>query len=284
MTTKTRTFTLAHSPDPDDAFMFYALAKDRIDTGGFRFEHVLSDIQTLNEKAMESAYDITAISFHAYAYLHERYALLRCGSSFGDGYGPVIVSREPLRGPLDVAALKGKTIAIPGKMTSAYLLLRLFTGEVETVVVPFDEIPAAVTGGRAGAGLLIHEGQLTYAEEGLHKIADLGEWWKRETGLPVPLGGNAIRRDLEPELIRRLGGILKQSIEYALDHREAALEYALEFGRGLDPKLGDEFVGMYVNRWTLDCGDDGLRSVQLLLDRAHEKELIPAPVAVKLAF
>ena len=280
MTTETRTFTLAHSPDPDDAFMFYALARDKIDTGGMRFEHVLSDIQTLNEKAMESTYDITAISFHAYAHLHDRYALLRCGSSFGDGYGPMIVAREPMT----PEQLAGKTIAIPGKMTSAYLLLRLFVGDVETKVVPFDEIPAAVSAGKVDAGLLIHEGQLTYAGEGLHKITDLGEWWKQDTGLPVPLGGNAIRRDLDPDLIRRLGAVLKQSIEYALNlnHRAEALEYALEFGRGLNTSLGDQFVGMYVNDLTLDMGDDGLRSVQLLLDRAHEKGLIPAKVQVIL--
>ena len=278
MTAETRSFTLAHSPDPDDAFMFYALARDKIDTGGIRFKHILSDIQTLNEKAMESAYDITAISFHAYAHLHDRYMLLRCGSSFGDGYGPMIVAREPMT----PAQLAGKTIAIPGKMTSAYLLLRLFAGDVETKVFPFDEIPAAVAEGKADAGLLIHEGQLTYSGLGLHKITDLGEWWKQDTGLPVPLGGNAIRRDLDPELIDRLATVLKQSIEYALAHRSDALEYALEFGRGLDPSLGDEFVGMYVNDLTLDMGDDGLRAVQLLLDRAHESGLIPAKVKVEV--
>ena len=278
MTAETRSFTLAHSPDPDDAFMFYALARDKIDTGGMQFKHILSDIQTLNEKAMESAYDITAISFHAYAHLHDRYMLLRCGSSFGDGYGPMIVAREPMT----PAQLAGKTIAIPGKMTSAYLLLRLFAGDVETKVFPFDEIPAAVAEGKADAGLLIHEGQLTYAGQGLHKITDLGEWWKQDTGLPVPLGGNAVRRDLDPELIDQLATVLKQSIEYALAHRSDALEYALEFGRGLDPSLGDEFVGMYVNDLTLDMGDDGLRAVQLLLDRAHESGLIPAKVKVEV--
>ncbi len=281
MTAATRSFTLAHSPDPDDAFMFYALARDKIDTGGMTFKHVLSDIQTLNEKAMESAYDITAISFHAYAHLQDRYVLLRCGSSFGDGYGPIVVSREA-RGPITPAQLAGKAIAIPGKMTSAYLLLRLYAGDVATKVFPFDEIPAAVAEGKADAGLLIHEGQLTYSDAGLNKIADLGEWWKQDTGLPVPLGGNAIRRDLGPELIGRLATVLKQSIEYALAHRSDALEYALEFGRGLDPALGDEFVGMYVNDLTLDMGDDGLRAVQLLLDRAHENGLIPAKVQVEV--
>ena len=278
MTTETKHLTLAHSPDPDDAFMFYALAKDCIDAEGLKFEHVLSDIQTLNEKALASTYDVTAISFHAYAYLHDRYALLRCGSSFGDGYGPMIVSREPM----DADALKGKTIAIPGKMTSAYLLLRLFAGEVETEVVEFDKIPAHVAEDKADAGLLIHEGQLTYAGEGLHKIVDLGEWWKQEHNLPVPLGGNAVRRDLGPEMISQAHRVLKQSIQYALDHRKDALEYALQFGRGLSTDLGDQFVGMYVNQWTLDCGDDGLRSIQLLLDNAHEKKLIPAPVKVEV--
>ena len=277
--TETKHLTLAHSPDPDDAFMFYALAKDRIDAEDLHFEHVLADIQTLNEKALESAYDVTAISFHAYAYLHDRYALLRCGSSFGDGYGPTVVAREAL----DPAALNKSTIAIPGKMTSAYLLLRLYSGDVKTTNVPFDKIPEAVLRGEADAGLLIHEGQLTFAGQGLRKIVDLGEWWKQQTGLPVPLGGNAVRRDLDPELIRRIYVVLKRSIEFALEQRQDALEYALEFGRGLDPKLGDQFVGMYVNRWTLDCGDDGLRSIRLLLDRAHEAGLIPSPVSVELA-
>jgi 1,4-dihydroxy-6-naphthoate synthase len=267
--------TLAHSPDPDDAFMFYALATERIDADGLRFQHVLADIETLNQKALRSTYDVTAISFHAYAYLRDRYRLLRCGASFGDGYGPLLVARAPLA-PADLGK---KRVAVPGTLTSAYLLLKLFAPEVETTTMQFDRIPAA---GEAEAGLLIHEGQLTYAGAGLHKVVDLGEWWKQQTGLPVPLGGNAIRRDLEPELVGRIAAVLERSIRYALDHRPEALAHALQYGRGLSPELGDKFVGMYVNRWTLDCGPDGRRSIQLLLDRAHQAQLIPEPVKIEI--
>ncbi|MCH6552953.1 MAG: ABC transporter substrate-binding protein [Acidobacteria bacterium] len=270
--------TLAHSPDPDDAFMFYALATERIDADGLRFQHVLADIETLNQKALRSTYDVTAISFHAYAYLRDRYRLLRCGASFGDGYGPLLVSRAPLA-PADLGK---KRVAVPGTLTSAYLLLKLFAPEVETTTMQFDRIPAAVAAGEAEAGLLIHEGQLTYAGAGLHKVVDLGEWWKQQTGLPVPLGGNAIRRDLEPELTQRIAAVLERSIRYALDHRPEALAHALQYGRGLSTELGDKFVGMYVNRWTLDCGPDGRRSIQLLLDRAHQAQLIPEPAKIEI--
>ncbi len=270
--------TLAHSPDPDDAFMFYALAQERIDADGLHFQHVLADIETLNQKALRSTYDVTAISFHAYAYLRDRYRLLRCGASFGDGYGPLLVSRAPLAAD----ALTGKRVAVPGTLTSAYLLLKLFAPEVETTTMQFDRIPAAVAAGETEAGLLIHEGQLTYAGAGLHKVVDLGEWWKQQTGLPVPLGGNAIRRDLEPELVRRIASVLERSIRYALDHRPEAVAHALQYGRGLSPELGDKFVGMYVNRWTLDCGPDGRRSIQLLLDRAHQAQLIPEPAEIEI--
>lgn len=270
--------TLAHSPDPDDAFMFYALATERIDTDSLRFQHVLADIETLNQKALRSTYDVTAISFHAYAYLRDRYRLLRCGASFGDGYGPLLVARAPFA-PADLGK---KRVAVPGTLTSAYLLLKLFAPEVETTTMQFDRIPAAVAAGEAEAGLLIHEGQLTYAGAGLHKVVDLGEWWKQQTGLPVPLGGNAIRRDLEPELVGRIAAVLERSIRYALDHRPEALAHALQYGRGLSTELGDKFVGMYVNRWTLDCGPDGRRSIQLLLDRAHQAQLIPEPAKIEI--
>ncbi|MFQ5777101.1 MAG: menaquinone biosynthesis family protein [Terriglobia bacterium] len=272
--------TLAHSPDPDDAFMFYALAKDRIDTGGLRFQHVLADIETLNQRARQAAYDVTAISFHAYAYLHPHYALLRCGSSFGRGYGPLLVARTGAGIQSD--RLAGKRVAVPGILTSAYLLLKLFAPAVETLTVPFDRIPEAVARGQADAGLLIHEGQLTYADAGLEKLIDLGAWWSEQTGLPVPLGGNALRRGLAPELVPRITAALKASIRYALEHRQEALAHALQYGRGLSAELGDRFVGMYVNDLTLDCGEEGRRAIQLLLDRAFEARLIPARVPVEL--
>ena len=269
--------TLAHSPDPDDAFMFYALATERIDADGLRFQHVLADIETLNQKALRSTYDVTAISFHAYAYLRDRYRLLRCGASFGDGYGPLLVARAPLA-PADLGK---KRVAVPGTLTSAYLLLKLFAPEVETTTMQFDRIPAAVAAGEAEAGLLIHEGQLTYAGAGLHKVVDLGEWWKQQTGLPVPLGGNAIRRDLEPELTQRIAAVLERSIRYALDHRPEALAHALQYGRGLSTELGDKFVGMYVNDWTLDFGEKGREAVATLLRRGYEAGVIPNPVELE---
>jgi 1,4-dihydroxy-6-naphthoate synthase len=272
--------TLAHSPDADDAFMFYALAKGKVDTGGLRFEHVLADIETLNQRARTAAYDVTAVSFHAYAFLHEKYALLRCGSSFGDGYGPLVVARKG--SDIKSDNLRGKMVAIPGKLTSAYLLLKLFVGDFFAEQVAFDEIPATVADGYADAGLVIHEGQLTYAASGLQPVLDLGRWWKDETGLPVPLGGLAVRRALEPALIQRIAEAVGASIRFALDHRAEALEYALDFGRGLSRDQGDRFVGMYVNQWTLDAGGEGLHSIQLLLDRARAASLIPNPVVVEL--
>lgn len=288
MAIETETLTLAHSPDADDAFMFFALAHlevSRLDTAGLRFEHVLADIETLNQKALASTYDVTAISFHAYAYLADRYRLLRCGSSFGDGYGPLVVARAPLPRRAGTRARFGR-VAIPGKMTSAYLLLKLYAPDVEPVVIPFDQIPEAVRNGTAEAGVLIHEGQLipqSGTGTGLAAVVDLGAWWKQQTGLPVPLGGNAVRRELPPELVTRIARVLKASIQYALDHRSAALDYALGFARGLERALTDKFVGMYVNQWTLDCGDEGRAAIQELLDRAHAARLIPQRVRVELA-
>jgi len=274
------TLTLAHSPDADDAFMFYALARERIDTEGLRFQHVLEDIETLNQRARESTYDITAVSFHAYAYLHDRYALLRCGSSFGDGCGPIVVARVGAR--LEASGLARSRVAVPGPLTTAALLLKLFAPKVETVPVRFDEIPAAVAEGKVAAGVLIHEGQLTFAGAGLEKVLDLGAWWAKETSLPVPLGGNAVRRELAPEHVAQIARVLERSIRYALDHRSEALDYALQFGRGMSRELGDKFVGMYVNRWTLEAGPDGRRALQLLLDRAFDARLIPARMPVEL--
>lgn len=268
---KTTNLTLAHSPDSDDAFMFYALATRKIPTGSLQFLHRLEDIETLNRKAREGLYDITAISFHAYAYLADRYILLPSGASFGDGYGPLVVG--PSR--LDPAKLKGKRIAIPGPMTTACLVLRLFEPEATLIEFPFDQIMEKVAAGEADAGVVIHEGQLTFGAHGLKKLADLGEWWKRETGLPLPLGGNAIRRTLAAEIQQEVNRLLKASINFALEHRQEALEYALEFARGLDPASGEQFVSMYVNHWTLDCGPVGRQAVQTLLDRAHQAGIVP---------
>lgn len=278
MSSQVRLITLAHSPDADDAFMFYALAQRRIDTGNLRFEHVLTDIETLNQKALRSTYDVTAISFHAYAYLYNRYHLLRCGGSFGDGYGPLLVAARALA----PEQLRKKRVAIPGKLTSAYLLLELFAPGIATVVVAFDRILEAVKCGKADLGLLIHEAQLTYAGAGLHAVADLGVWWKQQTGLPVPLGGNAVRRELPAALVAHLADLLRQSIRYAFDHRQEALDYALGFGRGLPRELGERFVGMYVNQWTLDCGERGRQAIQQLLDRAYQAKLIPQRASIEL--
>ena len=275
-----RTIRVAHSPDSDDAFMFYALARDLIDTGDLEFVHELQDIETLNRRALAGELEVTAASIHAYAYLADTYVLLPHGASMGEGYGPRLVAREPLQR----RDLAGRTVAVPGTLTSAYLALRLFEPDVQTEVVPFDEIIDHVKAGRADVGLIIHEGQLTYADEGLHLVADLGEWWAGETGgLPLPLGGNLIRRDLGPELIRRASKLLRESIAYALEHRTAALAHAEAYGRGLDPAQTDEFVGMYVNERTLDYGEDGRRAVQLFLDRGHEAGIIPHRVDVQFA-
>jgi 1,4-dihydroxy-6-naphthoate synthase len=266
----TRTITVAHSPDSDDAFMFYALAQGKLHTGNIHFQHVLSDIETLNQQALQETYDVTAVSIHAFAYLTDRYALLSSGASMGDRYGPIVVVREPF----PPGELLGRLVAIPGERTSACLALRLFQPDVRTTVVPFDQIIAHVREGKSDAGLLIHEGQLTYSDAGLHRILDLGEWWHGETGLPLPLGGNAIRRGLGGELIGTVARLLRQSIRYALEHRQEALEYAMRFARDLDAARADRFVGMYVNEWTLDYGERGRQAVRTFLHRAHERGLI----------
>jgi len=271
--------TIAHSPDSDDAFMFYALAEKRIDSGGFEFLHVLSDIETLNRQAMEEKYEVTAISFHAYAFLYEKYMLLDSGASMGDRYGPLVVSKKPIK-PSD---LKGKVIAIPGKMTSAYLILKLFEPDFDSIVVPFDQVFQAVFDGRADGGLVIHEGQLTYSNVGLSKVVDLGEWWNQKTDLPLPLGGNVIRRNLGSSAISLISKILKESIKYGLEHREEALAYALQFARDMDPLLADRFVGMYVNERTLGYGEAERKAVQLLLDLGYEKGIIGRKVNVDFA-
>jgi len=271
--------TVAHSPDSDDAFMFFGLASGAVDTHGIEVDQVLADIETLNRAAFEGRYEVTAVSFHAYAHLVDKYALLPHGASMGDRYGPIVVARQG-----GATAVKGSKIAIPGTLTTAYLTLRLYEPDFEYVVVPFDEIQQAVLDGKAEAGLLIHEGQLTYAEEGLSKIVDLGEWWAEHTaGLPLPLGGNIIRRDLGPEMIQVVSKMLHDSIAYALTHRERAVEYAIQFGRGLDRARTDTFVGMYVNNLTLDYGDRGRRAVERLLGDAYEHGLIPQRVAVEFA-
>ncbi len=267
---------LGHSPDPDDAFMFYALARRKIDTGQWRFEHVLQDIQTLNQRAMKGELEITAISIHAYPYVADRYALTSCGSSMGDAYGPMVVAPRPM----SLAELRGKRIAIPGKLTTAFLALQLCIGKAgeafDCEVVPFDQIPAHVKAGRADAGLIIHEGQLTYEQTGLHLVVDLGVWWQNETKLPLPLGGNCIRKDLGRPAMREITGILKRSIQYSLDHRAEAVDYALQFGRDLDRNLADQFVGMYVNHWTLDYGARGREAISLLLKRGADAGLVKA--------
>jgi 1,4-dihydroxy-6-naphthoate synthase len=268
-----RTLTLGHSPDPDDAFMFHALATGRIDTRGWTFEHVLQDIQTLNDRTERGELDISAISIHAYPFVSHHYALLSCGCSMGDGYGPLIVAREPGT----VAGLGGRLIAVPGTRTTAFLALNLLLGRenVRYLVVPFDQIIEHVVEGRVDAGLVIHEGQLTYDREHLHKIVDLGEWWMATTGLPLPLGGNVIRRDLGGEALHEVAGILKESIRHGLAHRTEAVTHALLYGRGLDHADADRFVGMYVNEWTIDYGERGRQAVRLLLDRASDIGLTP---------
>jgi 1,4-dihydroxy-6-naphthoate synthase len=273
----TRTIQVGHSPDPDDAFMFHGLASGQVPTGGFRIVQVLKDIESLNRLALEGSIEVTAVSIHAYAYLTDRYALLSCGASMGDGYGPLVVARSAL----SVDDLKTMTIAIPGRLTSAALALRLALGEVRTEVVPFDQILDKVLHSEVDAGLLIHEGQLTYAAAGLHKIIDLGEWWRKETDLPLPLGGNAVRRDLGEETVRSLGALLRASIEHGLNNRDEALTYALDYGRGLGRPMADRFVGMYVNDYTLDYGLKGRRAVELFLERGHEAGIIPHPVTVE---
>jgi 1,4-dihydroxy-6-naphthoate synthase len=268
---------LGHSPDPDDAFMFWALAAGEIDLRGFEFEHVLRDIQTLNEWAFEGRLEVTAISLHSYPFVQERYVLLPHGASMGAGYGPIVVAREPLSDD----DLRRAEIAVPGRMTTAFLGLRLRLGEFAWREAPFDEIMDEVVSGRADAGLLIHEGQLTYAAAGLQKVVDLGEWWLAETGLPLPLGVNVARRDLGEDVLRELSAVLAESIRAGLDNRERALEYALQFGRGLDDELADRFVGMYVNELTEDYGEEGRQAVRELLRRGEEIGAFNEPVNVE---
>jgi 1,4-dihydroxy-6-naphthoate synthase len=275
---------LGHSPDPDDAFMFYGLAKNKLPTGRYRFEHILQDIQTLNHRAMHGELEITAISIHAYPYVSDKYALTSCGSSMGDNYGPMVIARNPV--PLQ--SLKGKTIAIPGELTTAFLALQLCLGKGAKKgtpvtsspaffyeIVHFDQIPAYVRDGKADAGLIIHEGQLTYSDNGLVKALDLGQWWREQTGLPLPLGGNAIRRALGEDTMRIATNALRDSIQHALDHREQALEYAMQFARDLDPTMANRFVGMYVNDRTLNYGPDGREAIQKLLEMGYDRGIIP---------
>jgi 5,8-dihydroxy-2-naphthoate synthase len=319
-------FTLGHSPDPDDAFMFYAMAENKIDSRGYRFEHRLEDIQTLNERALRGELHISAISIHAYAYVARKYALLPCGASMGDGYGPIVIRKErngesafaeatadksakrgvqrtarpthaftgrarhSVRAVGDNAStvneslretLRGCTIAVPGKMTSAFLALRLFLGEFDYVVVPFDQIFEAVRSGRADIGLIIHEGQLTYGKSGFEKIVDLGKWWKLETGLPLPLGGNVVRKDIPPAVRRDLSGIIRESIDYGLAHRDEAVRHSLPYARDMDAKLARKFIGMYVNEFTRDYGELGRAAVHKFLTEAHDKGYVGVPIEVE---
>lgn len=275
--TKTRTISVAHSPDSDDAFMFYGLATNKIDTGDLKFTHVLEDIQTLNEKAMQGVYDVTAVSFHAYAYISDKYALLPHGASIGDKYGPIVVSKEKMT-PGDLPKAR---IAVPGELTSAFLALRLFNQDFNYEVIPFDKIIDAVKNGRCDAGLLIHEGQLFYHTFGLHKVLDLGEWWHERTGLPLPMGGNAIRRDLGAELMKKVSHYLHKSIQFSLDNRENALSYAMQFARDMDTDTADRFVAMWVNDLTLDYGTRGREGVRRLLAEGFEKGIIPNKAEVE---
>jgi 1,4-dihydroxy-6-naphthoate synthase len=272
-----REISVAHSPDSDDAFMFYALATNKVRVPGLKFSHTLTDIETLNRKAMEGFYDVSAISFHAYPYVQDKYALMPCGGSVGEQYGPMVISPRMV----GLEELKSMKIAVPGTMTTAYLALKLFAPKIETAVVPFDRIIPEVLAGKYEAGLIIHEGQLTYERSGLKRILDLGRWWHEQTGLPLPLGGNAIRRELGPELIAQVTKALRDSIQYALDHREPALAYAMQFARDLDPQMADRFVGMYVNNRTLDYGEDGKQAVTKLLEMGYKAGIIPHKPAVE---
>ncbi len=277
--TDTRTITVAHSPDSDDAFMFYGLATNKLDTGSLTFTHVLKDIQTLNEEAFQGTYDVTAISFHAYAYIADKYMLLPHGASIGDNYGPILVSRKPAN-PEDISNLK---IAIPGTLTSAFLALRIFNPTFQYEVVPFDKIIEAVQNGQCDAGLLIHEGQLFYESIGLRKILDLGEWWHERTGLPLPMGGNAIKRELGPEIIHKVSDCLRESIRYSLANRQDALEYAMQFAREMDPALADRFVAMWVNDLTLDYTERGREAVRRILTEGFERGIIPNRTVIEFA-
>jgi len=271
-----REIKVAHSPDSDDAFMFYGLATNKVRTPGLRFTHTLTDIETLNRKAMEGVYDVTAISFHAYPYIQDKYALLPSGGSVGDNYGPMIVATRAFT----QSEIKQQRIAIPGTLTTAYLALKLFAPSIETEVVPFDQIIPQILEGKYEAGLIIHEGQLTYDKAGLHRVIDLGKWWNKMTGLPLPLGGNAIRRSLGAQTMKNVSTALRDSIQYGLDHRDEALAYAMQFARDLDTESADKFVGMYVNERTLDYGPDGREAVRRLLDMGYKAGIIPHPVKV----
>ncbi len=275
-TPETRTITVAHSPDSDDAFMFYGLATNKLETDGLKFEHTLKDIQSLNEDAKNGVFDVTAISFHAYAYIDDKYALLPHGASIGDKYGPIVVSKEHYKAE-DIPKLK---IAVPGELTSAYLALKLYNQDFEHVVVPFDEIIEYVQKGKADAGLLIHEGQLFYKQMGLNKVLDLGEWWFEKTGLPLPMGGNVIRRELGEELMKKVSETLHRSIQYSMDNREDALAYAMQFARDMPVELADRFVAMWVNDLTLDYGERGKEGVRRLMQEGYEKGIIPHQVKI----
>jgi 1,4-dihydroxy-6-naphthoate synthase len=277
-------FTLGHSPDPDDAFMFYAMAENKIDLRGYRFEHRLEDIQTLNERALRGELHISAISIHAFAYVSDRYALLPCGASMGDGYGPMVVAMDDVSFDSDDAVrsfLRNRKIAIPGRMTSAYLALQLYLGEFEHVVVPFDQIFETVRSGGADAGLIIHEGQLTYAQAGFTKIVDLGEWWKRAAGLPLPLGGNVLRKDIPLPVQRDLLAIMRESIDYGLAHRDEAVRHSMPYARDMDTQLAGKFIGMYVNDYTRDYGESGRQAVREFLKRANAAGYIEKTPAIE---
>jgi 1,4-dihydroxy-6-naphthoate synthase len=272
-----REIKLAHSPDSDDAFMFYALATHKLSTPGYKYTHILSDIQSLNEAALTETYDVTAVSFAAYPSLRDKYVLLDCGASFGEGYGPIVVSSKSMK-PQD---LKGKRIGVPGLKTSAYLTMKLFEPDFEAVVMPFDKIMEAVKNDMVEAGLLIHEGQLFFPQLGLHRIVDLGVWWQERTGMPLPLGGNAVRRSLGPDLGRLISRTIRESVSYGLEHREEALNYAMQFAREMDTELADKFVGMYVNKWTLGYGEKGKKAVRELIEKGTAAGLLPGPATVE---
>jgi 1,4-dihydroxy-6-naphthoate synthase len=271
-TPKTVALRLAHSPDSDDAFMFYALATGKVRLPGVKFEHILSDIESLNHAARESKYEVTAVSFYGYSFVADNYVLLDCGASFGEGYGPIVVAAHPI----NKHDLAGRRIAIPGTRTSAYLALKLFEPNVETVTMPFDKILGAVQAKEVEAGLLIHEGQLLFSGMGLRRVVDLGHWWQESTGLPLPLGANAVLRSLGPEMGLQVARVIRESVNYALEHREAAVEYAMQFARDMDPELADKFIGMYVNHWTLDYGEKGRRAVRELFARGSAIGLVPS--------
>lgn len=275
--TEAREIKLAHSPDSDDAFMFYALATHKLNTPGYKYTHVLADIQTLNEAALTETYDVTALSFAAYPTLRDKYVLLDCGASFGENYGPVVVAPRSMK-PSEIA---GKRVAVPGLKTTAYLTLKLFEPNFEAVVTPFDKILEAVRNEVVAAGLLIHEGQLLFPQLGLHRVLDLGSWWHEQTGMPLPLGGNAVRRALGPEIGRQIARTIRDSVEYGLEHREEALNYAMQFARDMETELADKFVGMYVNKWTLGYGEGGKRAVQELIERGTRAGLLPEPAKVE---